>query len=262
LKTVRVNRMVERDNLFMTLVADHLLPFTTAGAPWFVVLPALVDPGVKAFKPVDADELRRAGRVETADWLDWADKKWQRVRKKSETQPLWERLDYLGQLSSQAGQLRYVVLYTSSGGRPVAAVLDARRTQLPFVARDKTYWASFAGAEEAHFLSAFLNSTFVHEAILDWMTKGLFGPRDIHKRVLDVPWPTFDPANASHSKLVAVSNALAKEARQLVEDNQTAPASLGRRRSWLRESLNSSSLASVETLVTSISESVQPRMKP
>ena len=40
---------------------------------------------------------------------------------------------------------------------------------------------------------------------MDWMNRGLFGLRDINKRVLDVPWPTFDADNEDHRRIAALS---------------------------------------------------------
>jgi len=61
LKHARVNEMVESENLYTTAAAKHLLPFALIGR-WTILLPAIADPGEKDFAPVDADQLRKAGR--------------------------------------------------------------------------------------------------------------------------------------------------------------------------------------------------------
>lgn len=254
LKATRVNHEVDRSTLYLTAAGDHILPYTLAADPWPLVLPTLADPGTKGFGAVDPDALRRAGRVDTAAWLEWAEKKWERARKKSESRTLWERLDHIGQLSAQALMRRFVVLYTASGKRPVACVIDTEALPLPFVARDKTYWASFAKASEAHFVCAFLNSDYVSAAILDWMTKGLLGPRDIHKRALDVPLPAFDSKEASHKELANLAKAFATHAASVLGD--LPDQSLGRQRAWIRRQLDEEKLAHLEELVGTVSKSV------
>jgi hypothetical protein len=257
LTSVRLNQLVDSSNLYCTAAADHILPYT-AKKLWVVVLPTLTDPSKTGFRAAGPDELRLAGRVDTANWLEWANKKWERARKKSETANLWERLDHLGHLSAQAGMGRWVVVYTASGKRPVACVIDASSLDFPFVARDKTYWTSFKTVAEANYMCCFLNSDHVAAAIKDWMTLGLFGQRDIHKRVLDVPWPKFDAGNAEHAELATVG---AKCRRDAITASSSLPAqSLGRQRKWMRAQLSQNALQRVEELVSSISASV-PRAR-
>jgi hypothetical protein len=253
---VELDRVIDSDNLYTTAVAEHLAPFTLLPPLWVVVLPTIADPSSAQFAPVSSSALRRVGRVETASWLDWAEVQWAAVRKEGDDLALHERLDYLGQFSRQAGRDRFVVLYTSSGSRPVAAVLDTASVDPPFVARDKTYWASFANEDEAHFLTAFLNSGYVADAIGAWMTRGLFGARDVHKRALDVPWPRYDPEDAVHQALVEAGRRIAGQAevaRHAVAGRRTAQA-----RDMIRQALSAEDLARVETLVREISVSVGP----
>jgi len=253
LPNLRFRKLVNAENLYLTAAAEHIFPYTLSPELWTVVLPTLNDPGNSAFRPCSADGLRQQGRVETADWLDFAEKQWAKARKKGDTTPLSDRLDYLGQFRAQSEQRRFVVLYTASAGRPYATVLDRDKLPLPFVARDKTYWASFRTAKEAHFLAAFLNSEFVAGAIADWMTTGLLGPRDIHTRPLDVPWPRFDPRDEMHERLVDISKGLSTIARTQLEGGTLRPASIGRARVWLRNRLPSDDLEAVEVLVAHLS---------
>jgi len=254
LKDLRFRRLVNAENLYLTAAAEHILPYTVVPELWTVVLPTLRDPGHPEFRPCTANELRQDGRVETAEWLDFAEKQWAKVRKKEDATSLAERLDYLGQFRAQSEQRRFLVLYTASGGRPCAAVLDTDALSLPFVARDKTYWASFPTSGEAHFLAAFLNSDFVLEAIKEWMTRGLLGRRDIHTRPLDVPWPEFDRGNQVHRSLVEASKHLSGLATAELEGGLVRPAATGRLRVWLRTRLPSSDLQAVEAMVSSLSK--------
>lgn len=255
LRDVQLNKTVDAENIFLTASATHIFPYALVRPLWTVVLPTIAAPGDEDFQPVSADELRRNGRVQTADWLDWASDQWESVRKGDDTTPLHERLDHLGQFSAQSEMERFVVAYIAAGNRPMACAFDTESLKRPFVARDGTYWASFPSAQEAHFLAGFLNSDFAADRIVDWMNLGLFGPRHIHKRVLDVPFPAFDSSDELHLELASLAEALgrtANAARERLPDTST-----GRQRLWLREQLPEDELRRVDQLVEKVSSQVQ-----
>lgn len=247
LADVEMRGVVERSCLFSTAAAEHLLPFRLSATTWTVVLPMLTDPAEANFRPVTPDELRRNGRIGTADWFDAADARW--IDANSKPAPrLWERVEHLGHLSAQAKRSRWLVLYTSAGARPVAAVVDSTSTDFPFVVRDQTYWASFYLREEAHFVSALLNSDQSANKIRAFMTTGLFGPRHIHKRVLDVPIPLFDASNATHAEIAEIGRRLSDEAV-----NADPLLTVGRgARNRLRNALSTVDLVRLEDLASAL----------
>ncbi|MHB8892767.1 MAG: hypothetical protein ACYC65_12065, partial [Candidatus Limnocylindrales bacterium] len=254
LRDVDMHRVVDSTSLFTTAAAEHLGPFVLLPPLWTVVLPTIGRPGQEGFAPVAPGALRRAGLVGTAAWLDWAETQWAQVRKEGEVTPLHERLDYLGHLSAQAEQRRYVVLYTASGARPVAAILDRDAFDPPFVARDKTYWASFDSADEAKYVAAYLNSDYLANAIEAWMTRGLFGPRDVHKRALDVPWPEFDATDGQHQELVEMADRLSIQAA--VAASAFGVGRVAAARDAIRTTLSVEDRGRLEELVLAISGSV------
>ncbi len=251
LRDFDVNCPIEAANLYTTAAADHVLPFVAAPNLWRIILPTLVDPGNRAFAPVTAHDLRRAGRIHTADWLAKAEEQWAQVRKPGDASVWSARLDSLGHLSAQRTMRRFVVVYIAAGSRPVACVIDRTELVHPFIARDGTYWTSTDDVSEAHFLSAFLNSTYAAESIRAWMTLGLFGPRHIHKRVLDVPWPEYDAGDDDHRCVSDLARSLHSQA--LSEMTALPATGSGRQRSWLRDRLSHLEQAEAEVLVASIS---------
>lgn len=251
LKDYVLRATVESENLYSTAAAEHILPYALNPALWTVVLPTTADPGDPAFTSVSQMELRRAGRVETAAWLQEVERQWENVRKDDETDSLHERLNYLNHLSSQALQKRFIVLFASSSERPFATAVDRTLLPLPFVARDKTYWVSFDTWNEADFVAGFLNADWVSAQIRDWQTRRLFGARDVHKRPLALDFPTFDGANADHAALAAASSRLRQVALAALP---TMPdTTVGRQRVWLRAQLPVVDLAEVERLVQKVS---------
>ena len=254
LADVCVDRVVDGATLFHTAATEHLLPFALTDKLWTVILPVGTDPSDATFCTLDVDELRRRGRLKTAAWLKWAEQHWEKARKEDDDSLLYTRLDTYGHLSSQAGRSGYMVLYNASGGRAVACYFHPDSFDLPFVVRDNTYWCCVETDEEAAYLTAFLNSGFVSDFILDWMTLGLLGPRHIHKRVLDVPWPPFDATDGDHLALAEIGKALSAAAAAGVQALRDEP--VGRQRRALREALPDAFLVTVELLVAKIANSV------
>ena len=256
LPTLRWTRVVEAAVIHQTYAAEHLLPFAVKPEAWHIVLPVKARPSDAGFRAHNPDDLRAAGLIHVADWLEMAEQEWETVRKPSEQKPLWQRIDHLRQLSGQAGMKRYVTVYTASGSRTVAAVLDTRKCTFPYVARDKTYWMSTDDENEAHYLSAFLNSGYVAGRIQAFMTRGLMGPRDTHKRVLDVPWPSYDPADPLHGELVGIAGKLAAQAAARAAAMAANPAAgTGKARGQVRQALTASKLTRLDELVRLISDS-------
>ena len=65
-------------------------------------------------------------------------------------------------------------------------------------------FSTTADEDEAHYLAAFLNSNQANVAMKPFQSSGLFGARDVHRKILDVPLPRFTPANAQHQALAAL----------------------------------------------------------
>ena len=159
-------------------------------------------------------------------------------RSKNDKKTLLEQLDYLNKLSAQLAwqhdnqERPFRVVYTSSG-RPTAALVENHKA----VIDHKLYWVSCDTLAEAHYLLAVINSDVLRDKVKPFMSKGQFGPRDVHKHLWKLPIPTYDPTDPTHT---AVSQA-GHNATQAAQANQPGPpAKIGairrRLRSWLKES--------------------------
>jgi len=62
----------------------------------------------------------------------------------------------------------------------------------------KCYYYETDTENEAYYLSCLLNSPLIDEDLKDMQARGLFGPRHIHKKVLEFPFPKFSPRNEIH----------------------------------------------------------------
>jgi hypothetical protein len=100
-------------------------------------------------------------------------------------------------------------------------------------------WPSI-GQAEAHYLSAYVNSGYANAMIKEFQSRGLFGPRDIHKLIVKLPFPKYQKGDAMHDELSALGKACATLAsnfvRSIVVQDLEARA-LGRARATLRDQL-------------------------
>ncbi len=124
---------------------------------------------------------------------------------KAGRQTAFEWLDYQGKLTAQHLSQRYLVLYNAAGTNVSAACFDRRSCPLPFVVDHTLYWAAFSNETEAHYVVAILNAEITNLAIKPFRSRGLLGERHVHKKVLELPIPTFDHNNNAHVEIARLS---------------------------------------------------------
>jgi len=256
-KDVIIEGNVEKDFIYVTVIGDDLLPFKCSYRP--IVLPA--KPTQIGYKLLDVDELRKEGYAFMAGWLEKVQKTWEeRASKRSLLQypRVVSYIDYMGLLSSQNPNKRYVVLYNTSGKDLASCVVD-RQSLLPlkvgnfaieprgFVADKKTMFYETDDEMEAHYLCAILNSDVVNEAIKPYQTKGLFGERDIVRRPFMLPIPKFDPSNPVHRRLAELSKTCHEKASKI----RLTKRGVAARRKEVRDALKAE-IAEINKLVSQL----------
>ncbi|MEM2290856.1 MAG: N-6 DNA methylase [Candidatus Korarchaeum sp.] len=251
---VKLEGNIEADFIYATLLGGDIVPFGYHKLRP-VILP--IEPTSNGYRLLDVDDLRNKGFTYTADWLNKAQGFWSRnaTKRSLKGHPrIILRLNYMGNLSSQDPNKRYIVLYNASGTNLVSCVIDkkclptfrvpvdkqpdSRVVELAprgFIAETKTYFYETDDEMEAHYLCAILNSNVVNGKIKPLQPRGLFGERDIHRRPFMLPIPKFNGNEESHIKLAELSKAchakvaslkftrkgtagLRKEARKAVEE--------------------------------------------
>ena len=235
-KSQTISGKLEGAFLFTTAVAKNVVPFLLI-EPLLVALPLVIreENSAKRFEVVDHDEIlneRFASR-----WFAEAERLWNKHRtdkaKRSEMTYL-NRLDFQHGLTDQNPDARFIVLYTGSATDASAVVVDRTAFEAPFVAEHKTYWCEAKSESEAHFICAYLNSGYANEKIKDFQSRGLFGPRDIHKTIVKLPFPRFDPKNELHKSLAKLgskcatraSYSITSSARAMSESGMASPSAL------------------------------------
>jgi hypothetical protein len=113
------------------------------------------------------------------------------------------------------------------------------------------YWYGSADPAEAHYLSTVLNSASIDEPLKLIQTRGLWGERDIHKRVWRFRIPRFESQNPTHQELTQMSQACHDKVSQVALDIAQRYRSPARKRAAVRELLTSE-LAEIDGLVQEI----------
>ncbi len=255
-----ISGRAEGSLLFRTAISRNVIPFALVQPP-LVLLPLVIETSRNKrefFKVLTAEELLERGYRYGSNWFLDAESRWNTSKtdknREAET-TLSSYLDWQNKLSQQNPKARYLVLYTSSATDASAAVIDRRQFDHPFVVDHKTYWCECASESEAHYLSAYVNSGYANHMIKEFQSRGLFGPRDIHKLIVKLPFPKFVKSDPMHEELSQLGKACEKLAatflRSIVDQDLEARA-LGRARAALRDQL-ADELDKIDLIVETLS---------
>ncbi|MFQ6039951.1 MAG: hypothetical protein ACE5PV_03770, partial [Candidatus Poribacteria bacterium] len=237
---------VESQFLYATLLSTDLLPFGYLNYR-LVALP--IEPSEDGYKLITADEARRKGFLNLAQWLEKAQGEWENRRgAKAERMNIYERLDRVHGLTAQNPKAKYRVLYNTSGTYLCACALENEAIEFDiggqkvkvrgFVADYVTYYFESHREDEAYYLAAMLNAPLIDRMIKPMQSRGQFGPRDIHKKVLELPIPRFDVSDSSHLRLAELGRECSQKVADWVQSGGYGKVKgIGKLRSMVREML-------------------------
>ena len=168
------------------------------------------------------------------------------------------QLDYYGKLSAQLewkqnpGDRRVRVVYTQAG-QPTAALLEDDEA----IVDTRLYWIACRDIKEAYYLLAVINSEALYASVRQFMSKGQFGARDLHKQLWKLPIREFDPDQAIHLAIAdagwAAEAGAQRQLDQMRADRGRVSVTVARRelRRWLRSSPEGQAVeTAVETLLS------------
>lgn len=238
---IKIEGNIEKEFLYVTLLSGDIFPFGHANfRP--IVLPVIKEQG--SFKIITKEEARAEGFTDLTDWLEKCEELWERD-KKSEMS-IYERINRYNGITFQKRK-RYTVLYPKSATYLFACVVNNTSIQikvgeekienLTFIAEHSVYYFDTNDEKEAFYLSAILNSTVIDNFIKEKQSKGLFGPRNIHKRVFYFPTPKFTSQNPKHLELAEIGKECTQKVRQILPHLLEKYTSTGKIRSIIRKEL-------------------------
>ena len=257
--------------LYRTALARNVVPFAMLNPP-VVALPLVADgddnddkgadvatlAGARKWRLLDSAELTERGDIEAARWFNQCEKLWDERRSdsaKKQKASLTDWLDWQSKLTQQPVNAKWAVMYTASGTDASAVALDICRDSCRLLADHETYMLFVTSEDEARFVEGYLNCGYVNRAIKEFQSRGLFGPRDVHKKILELPWPEFSRSSPSHRQLVALGNLAAQAVQDLLgtqQDLELDPHSLARLRTRIRAEL-APLMGQIDELVEAIS---------
>jgi len=231
-----------------------------------VVLPLIEE--AQGYRLLNAEQARAKGYLKLPEWLERAQAVWAKRRKeKAKKSDALSWLNYRNKLTDQNPKASYVVLYSRSATFLCAAALKAKALSHSvgaqevalrrFVATDVTYTYETEDRKEADYLVALLNSPTVDTLIKPMQARGLWGPRDITKKVWELPIPEFNPRDQAHLRLAEIAEACAEKVKEMIPELKESfkdlrgPYAIGRARTAVRMALKDE-LAEIDAIVRDI----------
>lgn len=229
---VKMSGQIEENFIFSTIIGNEIIPFgymkTRA-----VVLPVIILDD--RYKILDVPELKKNGFIHMAKWLEIAQRIWEErstPKSKKRFYRLVQRLNYNNLLETQNPSKRYVVIYNATGSNITSCVIDRKNLQqfkvkssndkVPasnFVADVKTWIYETNNRDEAYYLTAILNSSYLNSLIKPLQPRGIGGPRAIHRRPLLFPIPKFNDKNPLHKQLSHLGFSATRKVHQFLNDH-------------------------------------------
>jgi len=239
---VSIEGEVESKFLYQVATGSELAPFCTATLQ-IAVLP--VEPAGDKYRLVRSNEAQRKGYSGLKNWLVNAERVWkEKRREKANKMDLYQRLDYARGLTGQSSKAKFKILYNKSGTYLVSCVVENRRTKLKLDsseigisgvgADDTTYSFDTNELDEALFVAAMLNAPIVDSLIKPMQSRGQWGERDIHKKVLELPLPRFNRNNREHLEIVDLAKEAQVKATKLVPELEKKYTGIGKIRQLVK----------------------------
>ena len=167
---------------------------------------------------------------------------WEEHKGRNNTRSLLDNLDYMNKLNTQRLidlDAKYYVVYPQSG-RPTAAIVPT-----PSIIDYRLFWIECT-LQEAHYLTAIINSTELQTWVKPLMNKGQFGARDLEKHLWRLPIPEYDASLPLHQDIAEAGAVAAEGAAQVLSEvraereasGKVFSVTIARRelRQWLSES--------------------------
>ncbi len=256
---VQFSGQVESQFLYATLLSTDLLPF---GHLNFRLMVLPIEPGQRKCKLLNADEAREQGFSYLAKWLERVEREWIKRRGiKAGDQSAIDWINYRKKLTNQNPDITYLVIYNSSGTIPTSSVI--RKDELlnnteqivnfqGFVVDKVTIYFRTSNLKEAYYLSAIINAPEINNLIKPMQARGLWGPRHIQKKILELPIPQFEAGNLQHERLAELGEFCTRKVRDwLAQGGPGQVKSIGRLRQLVRALLREE-LKEIDILVKQI----------
>ncbi|MCV0400161.1 MAG: N-6 DNA methylase [Nitrosarchaeum sp.] len=242
---ITIQSAIESNFLFASLLGEDVVPF---GHKEFrlVVLPILIEKD-KHILLENHSEFQQRSFLAASTYFEEVETKWQNnATDKSKRMTPYQRLNFRKGITGQNPKKRFKVLFVASSTYLAACIVDMDENIIHnennfeinlsgFIAESKTYYFETDDENEAHYLSAILNSKILDNLMKPLQTRGLWGARDFHKRPLLAPIPKFNKLNETHLKLAEIGITCSKNIPTLLKNSKIS--NIGLLRKYIRKQL-------------------------
>lgn len=192
--TPSLTAVVEEKYLYPVHLGSTVADFRLL-EPWTAVLP------IENGRLIEDHRIEDHGAPGLAEWWAQANAVWEEKKTAQSKLSLWENLNYQSKLAKQLTGSSLRVVYTKSGTRLAAAIID----QPGLIIDHQLYWMPARSHSEARFLTAILNAPVTTELVQEYQSIGLFGGRHFDTYPWRLAIPTYEAGNTLHTKLVELS---------------------------------------------------------
>lgn len=239
---IDMHGQIDSQYFFRTAISKNVLPFVLYN-PELVVLPININQENKQISMQTHEEILREGYNRSALWFRNVENIWDiHKTEKNEKMTSVNYLNWQNKLTDQDLNKKYIVLYTASAKNANSCVVKREDYRLNFIVESKCYVVFTDNLNEAYYVSSILNSNVPNAMIKDFQSRGLFGERDVHKTILNVPFPIFDETNQTHIDLALLSAGCHTKANKWMKENNIPdnldPIKLGKVRVQIKDYLN------------------------
>jgi len=212
---------IEREFLYYVLTSAEVLPFCHL-EPNIAVLPII--PHRDKYFLMKRKTAIDSGKIHLAKWLEKVEEIWEKVRgEKAKRISVYDWLDYQYKLTNQNPNAKYIVAYPTSATYLTACIiyndLWKKKTTLrrPVLVGHTLYRFFTDKDNEAHYLTAILNSSVLDKLIKPMQAKGFTGvERHIVKKPLEFPIPKFNEDNEIHIQLSELGKKATEKAYKIL----------------------------------------------
>lgn len=220
-KDIVFSKIVNSKFIYLTAISRSILPFSIF-KPDYVILPLKIE-NIKESKKIilqNPKEIQKQGYSKAYKWFEDCENVWNIHRtEKNKRITSHDYLNWQNKLTSQNLNAPYLVLYNASAKDANATVVKREDYELEFIVESVSYVFYTDDICEAYYLTCILNSSIPNLMMKDFQAKGLFGARHVHKKILDIYFPTFDEKNKVHSELANLGKLAHEKTKSYLEEN-------------------------------------------
>ena len=239
---IKLEGSVEKGFFFNTILGPDIIPFSIIRRR-LIVLPIIQEKN--SIKLTNSDEVSETLSLKI--FLKSIEDYWKKFgTEKLRIKPIYDQVNYNGNLLNQKPNTPYKIIYTAAGHHMTSSVVKGTEKYVfnkneqefstnKFFVDSAMYYYNAESLDEANYLCSILNSKTIDEFIKPHQSRGNFGARNIHKAPLTYAIPKYDEFNPIHAKIAKLGEKCSIKANDHMKTIHAK--GIGRIRNIIREEL-------------------------